>query len=43
MQACHHIIRINISRQFGQVPACVTACPHDAAMRVNARFEFPAG
>jgi Fe-S-cluster-containing hydrogenase component 2 len=31
------------SAQFGQVPACVTACPHDAAMRVNARFEFPAG
>jgi Fe-S-cluster-containing hydrogenase component 2 len=30
------------SQQFGQRPACVTACPHDAAMRVNARFEFPA-
>jgi len=29
------------SNQFGQKPACVTACPHDAAMRVNARFEFP--
>jgi Fe-S-cluster-containing hydrogenase component 2 len=29
------------SAQFGQRPACVTACPHDAAMRVNARFEFP--
>jgi Fe-S-cluster-containing hydrogenase component 2 len=30
------------SRQSGQRPACVTACPHDAARRVNARFEFPA-
>jgi CRP-like cAMP-binding protein len=29
------------SAQYGQVPACVNACPHDAAMRVNARFEFP--
>jgi CRP-like cAMP-binding protein/Fe-S-cluster-containing hydrogenase component 2 len=26
----------------GQKPACVQACPHDAALRVNARFEFPA-
>jgi Fe-S-cluster-containing hydrogenase component 2 len=26
-----------------QVPACVNACPHDAAMRVDARFEFPTG
>jgi Fe-S-cluster-containing hydrogenase component 2/CRP-like cAMP-binding protein len=26
-----------------QVPACVHACPHDAAMRVDARFEFPTG
>jgi CRP-like cAMP-binding protein/Fe-S-cluster-containing hydrogenase component 2 len=26
----------------GQVPACVNACPHDAAMRVDARMEFPA-
>jgi Fe-S-cluster-containing hydrogenase component 2 len=26
-----------------QVPACVHACPHDAAMRVDARFQFPAG
>jgi CRP-like cAMP-binding protein/Fe-S-cluster-containing hydrogenase component 2 len=25
----------------GQKPACVQACPHDAAMRVNARFDFP--
>jgi Fe-S-cluster-containing hydrogenase component 2 len=25
----------------GQVPACVNACPHDAAMRVDARLEFP--
>jgi Fe-S-cluster-containing hydrogenase component 2/CRP-like cAMP-binding protein len=22
-------------------PACVTACPHDAALRVDARFNFP--
>jgi Fe-S-cluster-containing hydrogenase component 2/CRP-like cAMP-binding protein len=29
------------SNQFGQRPACVTACPHDAAMRVDARFHFP--
>jgi squalene synthase HpnC len=29
------------SDQPGQVPACVNACPHDAAMRVNARTEFP--
>jgi Fe-S-cluster-containing hydrogenase component 2 len=29
------------SSQYGQRPACVTACPHDAAMRVDARFEFP--
>jgi Fe-S-cluster-containing hydrogenase component 2 len=29
------------SSQWGRRPACVTACPHDAAMRVNARFEFP--
>lgn len=29
------------SQQYGQRPACVTACPHDAAMRVDARFEFP--
>lgn len=29
------------SDQFGQRPACVNACPHDAAHRVNARFEFP--
>jgi ferredoxin len=26
----------------GQKPACVQACPHDAAIRVNARFDFPA-
>jgi CRP-like cAMP-binding protein len=31
------------STLYGKVPACVNACPHDAAMRVNARFEFPAG
>lgn len=24
-----------------QQPACVQACPHDAAMRVNARYDFP--
>jgi Fe-S-cluster-containing hydrogenase component 2/CRP-like cAMP-binding protein len=24
-----------------QGPACVTACPHDAALRVDARFNFP--
>jgi len=29
------------SQQYGRVPACVNACPHDAALRVNARFEFP--
>jgi CRP-like cAMP-binding protein len=29
------------SSSFGKVPACVNACPHDAAMRVDARFEFP--
>jgi len=29
------------SDQFGKRPACVNACPHDAAMRVDARFEFP--
>ncbi len=28
---------------LGGRPACVSACPHDAAMRVNARGEFPAG
>lgn len=25
----------------GQVPACVNACPHDAALRLDARFELP--
>jgi Fe-S-cluster-containing hydrogenase component 2 len=30
------------SSSFGQVPACVNACPHEAAMRVDARVEFPA-
>ncbi len=29
------------SSQRGQVPACVNACPHDAAMRVDARSGFP--
>jgi Fe-S-cluster-containing dehydrogenase component len=28
------------SAQFGQRPACVNACPHDAAMRVDARVMF---
>ena len=26
-----------------QEPACVTNCPHEAAMRVDARTEFPVG
>jgi hypothetical protein len=25
------------------VPACVEHCPHEAAMRINARIEFPIG
>ena len=25
----------------GRTPACVHACPHDAALRVDARFNFP--
>jgi Fe-S-cluster-containing hydrogenase component 2/CRP-like cAMP-binding protein len=29
------------SGRLGRVPACVDACPHDAAMRVDARSEFP--
>jgi hypothetical protein len=29
------------SEQFGQRPACVNACPHDAAMRVHATAFFP--
>jgi Fe-S-cluster-containing hydrogenase component 2/CRP-like cAMP-binding protein len=29
------------SQLVGQVPSCVHACPHDAAMRVNAQFQFP--
>jgi Fe-S-cluster-containing hydrogenase component 2/CRP-like cAMP-binding protein len=29
------------SGQYGQRPACVNACPHDAAMRVDAILEFP--
>jgi Fe-S-cluster-containing hydrogenase component 2 len=29
------------SSQLGQRPACVNACPHDAALRVDARFDFP--
>ena len=31
------------SKTSSQVPACVNACPHDAAIRVDARFEFPTG
>jgi CRP-like cAMP-binding protein len=27
----------------GQVPSCVNACPHEAAMRVDARSNFPVG
>jgi Fe-S-cluster-containing hydrogenase component 2 len=30
------------SGRHGPRPACVTACPHDAALRVDARSEFPA-
>ena len=29
------------STSRSQIPACVHACPHDAAMRVDARSEFP--
>ena len=29
------------SEQFGQRPACINACPHDAAMRVVAGQKFP--
>jgi hypothetical protein len=29
------------SNLSSQLPSCVRACPHDAAIRVNARFEFP--
>jgi len=29
------------SSQSHQTPMCVHACPHDAAMRVDARFDFP--
>ncbi len=29
------------SSDYGQKPACVNACPHDAAMRVDARTAFP--
>lgn len=31
------------SSQLGRVPACVNACPHDAAMRIDARSDFPRG
>jgi len=31
------------SQLASQQPACVAQCPHDAAIRVNARFEFPVG
>jgi Fe-S-cluster-containing hydrogenase component 2 len=30
------------STQFGQRPACVNACPHDAAWRIDARAGLPA-
>jgi ferredoxin len=41
-QVTHHAVVCDLcSQQYGQVPACVNACPHDAALRVNARFEFP--
>src|SRR5262249_40602912 len=29
------------SSQFGQRPACVNACPHDAAWRIDARTGLP--
>jgi ferredoxin len=29
------------STQYGQRPACVTVCPHDAALRVDARVNSP--
>jgi CRP-like cAMP-binding protein/Fe-S-cluster-containing hydrogenase component 2 len=29
------------SSQYGKRPACVNACPHDAALRINALSEFP--
>jgi Fe-S-cluster-containing hydrogenase component 2 len=29
------------SSQWGQRPACVNACPHDAAIRIDARSDFP--
>jgi Fe-S-cluster-containing hydrogenase component 2 len=25
----------------GKQPACVQACPHDAALRIDARSQFP--
>ncbi len=31
------------STRKSQVPACVEQCPHEAAMRINARMEFPIG
>ncbi len=37
----HAVVCDLCSNQPGRVPACVNACPHDAALRVNARFEFP--
>ncbi len=37
----HAVVCDLCSALSGQKPACVQACPHDAAMRVNARFEFP--
>jgi Fe-S-cluster-containing hydrogenase component 2 len=29
------------STQLGQQPACVNACPHDAAWRIDARAGLP--
>ena len=31
------------SSSLGRVPACVNACPHDAALRIDARSDFPVG
>jgi Fe-S-cluster-containing hydrogenase component 2 len=31
----------DLCSRLPQGPACVTACPHDAALRVDARFNFP--
>jgi hypothetical protein len=31
-----------VTQRAAQVPACVHACPHDAAIRVDERSQFPA-